>query len=304
MDKNLKQPIYADLGLIAIAFVWGSGFVASKNALGYMTPMMLVALRFSIAAFLSGIIFRKNLKNLSKETIKAGCIIGFFLFSAFAAQMIGLQNMLAGKQAFLTATNVIMVPFIYWAVKKKKPDQYNFIAAFIMLIGLALLTIDFSIGFSYNPGDALTLLCAFLFACHIVAVGIFSKNHDPIALTVIQLGFSAVISLVYVILSGEFTISVPVPGLLSGIYLGVFCTFLAFLGQNMAQKHTSSTHAAIFLSLESVFGSTLSIFLLGDKFTFTMFLGCLIIFLGIITAETKWSFLKIKQNNPEKITEH
>ena len=76
----------------------------------------------------------------------------------------------------------------------------------------------------------------------------------------------------------------------------------------MAQKYTNSTHAAIILSLEAVFGSLLSILILGDNFTSLMFLGCLIIFLGILTAETKWSFLKplfhkTKPENPEKITE-
>lgn len=308
MEKTKKQALLADLGLVAVAFVWGSGFVASKNALDSMSPMMLMAVRFTVAALLSGFIFRKNLKNISKETIKAGCVIGFFLFTAFAAQMIGLQYMLAGKQAFLTATNVIMVPFIYWAVKKQRPDQYNFAAAFIMLLGLALLTIDFSVGFSFNPGDALTVLCAFLYACHIVVVGIYSKQHDPIALTVIQLGFAAAISLAYVLISGEFTLAIPVPGLLNGLYLGIFCTFLAFLGQTIAQKYTNSTHAAIILSLEAVFGSLLSILILNDNFTSLMFLGCLIIFMGILTAETKWSFLKplflkTKPENHEKITE-
>lgn len=308
MEKIKKQSLFADLGLMAVAFVWGSGFVASKNALDFMSPMMLMTVRFTIAALLSGLIFRKNLKNISKETVKAGCVIGFFLFTAFAAQMIGLQYMLAGKQAFLTATNVIMVPFIYWAVKKHRPDQYNFVAAFIMLLGLALLTMDFSVGFSFNPGDALTLLCAFLYACHIVVVGIYSKQHDPVALTVIQLGFAAAVSLVYVFISGEFTLAIPVPGLLNGLYLGIFCTFLAFLGQTVAQKYTNSTHAAIILSLEAVFGSLLSILILGDNFTFTMFLGCLVIFMGILTAETKWSFLKAiflktKPENSEKLTE-
>jgi len=185
MEKTKKQCFYADLGLVAVAFVWGSGFIASKNALDSMTPMMLIAMRFTIAALLSGIIFRKHLKKISKETLKAGFIIGFFLFTAFAAQMIGLQYMLAGKQAFLTGTNVIMVPFIYWAVKKHQPDRYNFIAAFIMLLGISLLTIDFSTYFSFQIGDLLTILCAFLFACHIVSVGIFIKAYDPIALTVI-----------------------------------------------------------------------------------------------------------------------
>ncbi|MDD3306030.1 MAG: DMT family transporter [Acetobacterium sp.] len=308
MEKTKKQSLLADLGLVAVAFVWGSGFVASKNALDSMSPMMLMAVRFTIAALLSGFIFRKNLKSIAKETIQAGCVIGFFLFTAFAAQMIGLQYMLAGKQAFLTATNVIMVPFIYWVVKKQRPDQYNFVAAFIMLLGLALLTIDFSIGFSVNPGDALTLLCALLYAGHIVAVGIYSKQHDPIALTVIQLGFAAAVSLAYVFISGEFTLDIPVPGLLNGLYLGIFCTFLAFLGQTVAQKYTNSTHAAIILSLEAVFGSLLAIIILSDNFTSIMFLGCLIIFMGILTAETKWSFLKpiflkTKPENPEKLTE-
>jgi len=303
MEKTRKQSYYADLGLIAVAFVWGSGFVASKNALDSMTPMMLMALRFIIAALISGLIFRKHLKSISKETLKAGCVIGFFLFTAFAAQMIGLQYMLAGKQAFLTGTNVIMVPFIYWAVKKHQPDRYNFIAAFIMLLGISMLTIDFSTSFTFKLGDSLTILCAFLFACHIVSVGIFTKDYDPIALTVIQLSFAAVLSLVYVILSGEFTLNIPVAGLANGIYLGVFCTFLAFLGQTVAQKYTSSTHTAIILSLESVFGSILAIIILGDNFTSIMFIGCFVIFTGIITAETKWSFLKNKQNKSEKISE-
>lgn len=292
MEKTKKQTLLADLTLIVVAFVWGSGFVASKNALDAMSPMMLMTFRFSIAALLSALIFRKKLKNISKETLKAGCIIGFFLFSAFAAQMIGLQFMLAGKQAFLTGTNVIMVPFIYWFVRKKIPDKYNFIAAFIMLIGLALLTIDFSTGFTFNIGDILTIICAFLFACHIVVIGIYSKEHDPVVLTVIQLFFAAVLSLIFVLVLGEFSLDIPISGFVNVLYLGLFCTFFAFLFQTIAQKYTSSTHAAIILSLESVFGSILSVMMLGENFTIPMLVGCVIIFIGIFTAETKWSFLK------------
>lgn len=92
-------------------------------------------------------------------------------------------------------------------------------------------------------------------------------------------------------------------GLANAIYLGVFCTFLAFLGQTVAQKYTSSTHTAIILSLESVFGSILAIMILGNNFTAIMFIGSFVIFMGILTAETKWSFLKNKQKNPEKISE-
>ena len=98
MENTKKQALWADLGLVAVAFVWGSGFVASKNALDSMSPMMLMAVRFTVAALLSGFIFRRNLKNISKETIKAGCVIGFFLFTAFAAQMIRSEERRVGKE--------------------------------------------------------------------------------------------------------------------------------------------------------------------------------------------------------------
>ena len=83
--------------------------------------------------------------------------------------------------------------------------------------------------------------------------------------------------------------------------MGLFSTFLAFLLQTVAQKYTSSTHAAILMSLESVFGSIFSIILLGDHFTLMMAIGCVVIFLGVITAETKWAFLRrgAVNDNPE-----
>ncbi len=292
MEKFKKLGLLADFGLLIVAIVWGTGFVASKVAIEATTPMMVMSIRFTVAFLVSSIVFFKHYKNISKETLKAGCIIGFFLFTAFAAQTIGLQFIQAGKQAFLTATNVVMVPFIFWAVKKQRPDRYNFAAAFIMLLGITLLTTDFSAGFSFGAGDSLTLLCAFLFACHIVSIGVFSKDHDPIALTIIQLGFTAVFSLLYTAFTGELTIHIAADGWFNTIYLGLFSTFLAFLLQTVCQKYTSSTHAAIIMSMESVFGSLFSIIILGDQFTALMFVGCIVIFIGVITAETKWSFLR------------
>ncbi|MGE4508364.1 MAG: DMT family transporter [Eubacteriaceae bacterium] len=302
MEKNKKQKLLADLTLFVVAFVWGSGFVSSKAALSYMSPMMLMALRFMIAATLSALIFHKQLRNLSKETLKAGFVIGFFLFSAFATQMIGLQFMLAGKQSFLTATYVIMVPFIYWAYKKKRPDRYNFIAAFVMLAGIALLTSNSASGSGIGPGDILTLICAFLYACQIVSIDHYSKGHDPIALTVIQLSVAAILSVLFVVFTGQLTFDIAASGLINALYLGLFCTFLTFLGQTVAQKYTSSTHAAIIMSLESVFGTLLSILILQESFTIMMLIGCLVIFLGIITAETKWEFLRKKDDLPLNIS--
>ncbi|SHE91558.1 DMT family transporter [Alkalibacter saccharofermentans] len=289
---NNKKILFADLGLILTAFVWGSGFVATKNALSNFSPTDIMIIRFGLATLISFVVFHKKALELSFNDIKAGGMIGVFLFLGFAFQTAGLQYTLAGKQAFLTGTNVIMVPWIYWLIKKDKPDTYNLVAAIMMFAGIAFLTLDFQNSMFLNKGDVLTLICAFFFACHILSIGFFSKFYDPIKLTIIQFATTFLMSALWRLSTGEQAFSMPTSYLTDVVFLGVFSTFLAFLLQNTAQKHTSSTHAAVLLSLESFFGSFMAILLLGDAFSPKMILGCAIIFIAIITAETKWQFIK------------
>jgi drug/metabolite transporter (DMT)-like permease len=76
------------------------------------------------------------------------------------------------------------------------------------------------------------------------------------------------------------------------VYLALFSTLIGFLIQNVAQKYTSSTHAAIILSMESVFGNIFSIIFLKEALSVRLFIGCLLILISVITTETKWSFLR------------
>ncbi len=161
----------------------------------------LMAFRFAIGTLLLGIFFRKRLSAVTRKDLVAGSVIGFFMFSAFAAQTIGLLYTTASKQAFLTGTNVVVVPFLVWALYRKKPDAYSFAATFIALGGIALLTLQGTL--TIGLGDSLTLLCAVLFAGHIVSIGHFAKDQDPIVLAAIQMAFTTVFSFLFAALSGE-----------------------------------------------------------------------------------------------------
>ncbi|MFZ7132738.1 MAG: DMT family transporter [Eubacteriales bacterium] len=299
-----KNIVAADLGLFITALVWGSGFVAVKSALDNLSPMYIMISRFGLAWIFIMVVFHKKLKQVKRTDLKPGIIIGSFLFLGFATQTIGLQYTLAGKQAFLTGTNVVMVPFIFWLVKKEKTDIYNLVSAFLMFIGIGLLTLNHTLGAGLNKGDLLTLLCAFFFACHIVSIGIYVRKYDPIILTMIQFGVTCILSVIWMGLFEDFNLFIPTDGLFEIIFLACFSTFLAFLLQNICQKHTTPSHAAIILSQESFIGSILSILLLGDIFTSKMIIGCIMIFLAIITAETKWNFIKKKSRiSPGEIKE-
>lgn len=285
-----KKSLYADLSLLLVAIIWGSSFVVIKNALDYINPVYILVLRFALSSVLMAFVFWKRFREINKKDIKAGAIIGFFLFLAFLTQTIGLKYTTVSKQAFITASYVVIVPFFYWGITKKKPDIYEFVAAILCLIGIGLLSLEE--GLSINLGDGLTMVCAVFFALHIISIEYFAKDHDPIILTIVQFAVAAILSFIVVLI---FNIKLGSFGKEVGfsiLYVAVVSTLIAFGIQNVAQKYTSSTHTAIILSMESVFGSIFSVLLLGDKLTVKLFLGCLIVLLSILTAETKWNFLR------------
>lgn len=284
----------AEFGLILIAMIWGSGFVGTQLALdGGLTPLQLLTIRFFIGAVLINLIFFKQIKeNINKEILKSGVILGFFLFIAFAVQTIGILYTTPTKNAFITAANVVIVPFIGFFIYKRKLDKFGIISSIMTLIGIGILSLEAD--FSINIGDFLTLICAFGFAFHIFFTSEFASKYNPIILTGIQFTVAFILSLVCQIFMGEMKIEAQINGYLGALYLGVFSTTIAFLLQTICQKMVDGTKTAIILSTEAVFGTIFSVLILKEIVTLKILIGIAIIFTSIIMAETKLSFIKKK----------
>lgn len=281
-----------EIGLFLIAIIWGSGFVGSKLAIdGRMTPMQILTIRYLIGTLILGIVFFKKIKeNITKESMVAGVILGIFSFLGFTTQTIGLVYTTASKNAFITAVNVVIVPFIGFVLYKRKLDKIGVASSLLALIGIAVLSLESD--FSINFGDFLTFVCAFGFAFHIFFTGEFSAKYNSYVLTVIQFATAFVMSFIVQLAIGEGSIIATSKGYLGVLYLGIFSTAIGFLLQTKCQRMVDQTKAAIILSTESVFGAILSILILGEVLTFRMVIGCVIIFASIIISETKLSFLK------------
>jgi len=252
----------------------------------------MLAIRFGVSGILISIFCWRKLKNTKKEDIKTGIFIGVFLFLAFSAQTIGAQYTTAGKQAFLTGVNVVIVPFLGWILYRDRLDIYSIIASILCLVGIGFLTLKN--GSSINIGDILTLICAVLFAAHITLVGHYAKKTDTIVLTITQMLTTSVLALLCALIFEPFPKEVPSNAYSSMVYIIVFSTMLGFSVQTIAQKYTTASHASLILCLESVFGSILAVIFLGDVFTPSMILGCIFILIGIIMAETKLEFLRYR----------
>jgi len=284
---------FGEIGLIITAIIWGSGFVGSAVALEYYTPYQILAGRFLIGVLILGIVFNKRLRTIKKSTLIKGSILGTFLYIAFVLQTVGLQYTTPSKNAFLTAINVVIVPFIGLVIYKKKIDIFELGGAFIAMLGVAVLSLKFSS--EINIGDLLTLCCAFAFAFHIFYTSKFVKDEDPIQLTIIQMMAAAIIGIVVVVFKGETTFSTQVEGLMPLLYLAVFSTTIAFLLQTIAQKYITETKAAIILATESFWGMAFSVAILSEVMTGKMTIGAILILGAIVISETKLSFLKNKR---------
>ncbi|MEK3954573.1 MULTISPECIES: DMT family transporter [Psychrobacillus] len=279
-----------ELLLVLTAIIWGSGFVASAVALEHYTPYQILAGRFLIGAVILSLIFFKKFNKLNKSTLIKGALLGLFLYIAFALQTVGLQFTTPSKNAFLTAVNVVIVPFIGFLLYKRKIDMYELTGAILAVVGIAVLSLKLSS--DINVGDVLTLGCAVGFAFHIFYTAKFVKTEDPVVLTIVQMVTAAVIGCIVILFRGETSFSVESEGVLNLLYLGIFSTTIAFLMQTVAQKYITETKAAIILATESFWGMVFSIIILSEIMTGRMIIGAFLILLAILISETKMGFLK------------
>ena len=150
-------------GLVLVTVIWGGGFVASDMALDSLSPFQIMTIRFLLASVLMGGISIRNLKGIKKEEVTAGVFMGAALFIGFSLQIIGLQYTTPSKNAFLTATNVVIVPFIAFLICRKKVGFRGIIGAVLAIVGVGLLSLDKDL--SLGLGDGLTrYMCQWVFA--------------------------------------------------------------------------------------------------------------------------------------------
>lgn len=283
-----------ELLMLITAVMWGSGFVGMEIGLEHWTVMQLMALRFTLATILLAVIFNKKIRLISKSVLWKGSILGAILFIAFALQTLGLEYTTPSKNAFLTAINVIVVPIIAYVIYKRRFDRYEILAALIAIVGIGFLSLQGS--FTMNLGDILSILCAVAFAFDIFYTNVFVKKEDALALTIVQFLAASTLSWIGVLALGEVPTTASTEGILTIIYLAVFCTLIAYACQNIGMQYADPTKSALILSTESIFGTLFSVLLLGEILTGKMILGASLIFIAIIIAEVKPSFKKSIQN--------
>lgn len=286
--------------LFITAIIWGLAFVAQRAGMEDIGPFAFNGIRFALGSVsLVPLIYILQNKNRTvqktsspKNKIVAGFITGLVLFAGASLQQVGMVYTTAGNGGFITSLYVILVPIIglFW---KQKVSRQTWIGGLFAVLGLYFLSVteNFTLAF----GDGLVLLSAFFWAGHVLLIGHFSKKENVLILAALQFAVVAILSILVSLLT-EIThweniqaAAIPI------LYGGLMSVGVAYTLQVIAQQKARPAHAAIILSLESLFAAVGGILILNELINWRIGIGGLLMLFGVIISQ-----LRRNPNNKSK----
>ncbi len=270
--------------LLLAAAIGGGGFIGVKYLLdwGY-TPYQVMLGRFLVATVCLSLIYFKKYPKITKKEWKTGSALGVMLAATFLLLTVGLQYTTPSVNAFLCNTQAAIVPFICWFAYRQKPLLSCFLAAFLTLLGVALLSVteDFRI----DIGAILSFGAAVAFSMQMAFMGKAVCECDSVHIALVEHIAVTAISFFAVLLTGGEMPPMSGMAIQSFLGVGIFCTAVYFVLQSVGQKYTSANKTAIIITSESIFAAVLSIIFYGERLGWRGFLGCAIIFAAMLLAE-------------------
>ncbi len=284
------KPWKAELLLLLVTLIWGATFTFTKVGLNDCSPLFFIFLRFSIALILSLLFWGKHLLSIERKTMRHGIVLGWFFAAGFVLQTIGLEFTTVTKSAFITGMTVVITPFVFKLVIKKKVGVYQKLGVIIATIGLWIFTnptID-----NINTGDVLTLASALFWALYITYVDIYTKDITMFANTVqiVMMQFIVAVPvglighLMFEAGSSHFVLSSSLIWAL--LYNGIIASVFLTLIHTSVQKYSTPVKAALIFTLEPVFASIIAMIWLNESFAFIEAIGASILFIGVLFSET------------------
>jgi drug/metabolite transporter (DMT)-like permease len=274
----------ADLTLLLVAAVWGSGFVAQRTAARSLSALYFNGGRFMLAAVLLLGLTRFRW-TLPKKSWWKVALAGALLFGGAWFQQAGLATTAIGNASFITGLYVVLVPIILSLFARHKISWVIWTAALLAVVGIGLLSLTGS--FKLSPGDSLELAGAFLWALHVILVGRFSREMEILQLSIGQFVVCGLLNLVLAVGFDPQGVTGFASSWQAVVYSSLFPICLGFTLQAAGQRHAPPADSAIILSLEAVFGALFGYLLLHEMLNTQQLIGCALMLAAMILSQVK-----------------
>lgn len=293
--------------LFLTAVIWGVAFVAQSAGMDYVGPFTYNGTR----CILGGLVLlpcialldriqpasqggdvrtaqdsstpeKKENRWNNRALLMGGLCCGLILFTASNFQQFGIQYTSVGKAGFITAMYILLVPLMGLFIHKKVGVKVWIGVAFAVC-GLYLLCMKN--GFQLEKGDMLVLVCAFIFALHILVIDYFSPKVDGVRMSCIQFWVCGILSFLCAFLLEKPDINGIIAAWQPVCYGGVMSCGVAYTLQIVGQKDMNPTVASLILSLESVVSVVAGFLILHQTMSRRELLGCLFMIVAIVLAQ-------------------
>ena len=277
------------LCVLGALIIWSSSFVAIKIAYETFPPITLSAARFVVAALILGSLslLPKNRKKLEKKDILPIAVSGLMGITLYAVlQNIAMQWTSASNATLIIASYPIITILLETLIYKTKLNTFKIIGIVIAIVGVFVLSYIKPEERQQNEllGIMMLIVAGVAWAFYNFLTKKVVNNYPPITLLFYQTLFGAIFMLPLSLFERGAWMAPTTMSLLMMLFLGVFCSVIAYLLYNLGLKSLSPSAIISMLNLVPLFGVMFSFLLLGEAITLRMVIGGAIIILGVMLS--------------------
>jgi len=283
-----KENLQSDLVLLCAAAIWGFAFVAQRVGMEYVGPFLFNGVRFGLGSLslLPLLYLRRRDGDKRKEqpamALVGGAVAGMVLFIGASLQQVGLVYTTAGKAGFITGLYVVIIP-VLGLFLRQRIRLGSWAGAVLAAVGLYLLSVTGK--FTISFGDLLEVVGALFWAIHVLIIGWLSPRVSAVKLSLSQFMVCSGLSLATACLTEEILLGRLLDASIPILYGGLFSVGIAYTLQVVAQKKAPPSHAAIILSLETVFAALGGRLFLGETLSTRGLIGCALMFSAMMVSQ-------------------
>ncbi len=289
--KILTNPHFL---LTLTSIFWAFNTVAGRAAVGEVSPLLIVSVRWFFVSIILSILCRNQLIetwSILNKKIKWLIFMGLFGFTGFnSAYYVAAHDTIAINLGLVQGTMPAFIIIIAWTWLKDKINFTQFLGVLITFIAVLIVVCSGNfnalIELELNSGDIVMIFACTLYA--IYAVGLRKKPKISALPLLTFFAYIAFLGSLPGLIYETYSNQLILPGQKGFIILGVIIIFPSFLAQIFFMKGVEKigpSRSGLYTNLVPVFSSFLAVFFLGEKFQFFHLLSLIMIFTGIYLFE-------------------
>ena len=289
--KILTNPHFL---LTLTSIFWAFNTVAGRAAVGEVSPLLIVSVRWFFVSIILSILCRNQLIetwSILNKKIKWLIFMGLFGFTGFnSAYYVAAHDTIAINLGLVQGTMPAFIIIIAWIWLKDKINFTQFLGVLITFIAVLIVVCSGNfnalIELELNSGDIVMIFACTLYA--IYAVGLRKKPKISALPLLTFFAYIAFLGSLPGFIYETYSNQLILPGQKGFIILGVIIIFPSFLAQIFFMKGVEKigpSRSGLYTNLVTVFSSLLAVFFLGEDFQFFHLLSLIMIFTGIYLFE-------------------